>query len=108
MRKEVEEDGIAQSVGKAKQCPCRTTEDGGSGRRLGMCCGMTAAALLWEDLEEGLTHWEREKCRVDKVTAAGNRNEIRGRRSQEQSSWEGTGMRKKSRETSKAEERKKG
>lgn len=107
----MEEDGIGQPVGKAKQCPCRTREVGGvsgSGRRAGMCFGMTAAGLLLEDLEEGLTHWEREKCRVDKVTAAGNRNEIRGRGSQGRSLWEGTGMKRKSRETSKAEERKKG
>lgn len=89
-------------------------QDGGGGRSAWMrreswmCFGVTAAALLPEDLEGSLTHGEKEKYRVDKVTATGNRNEIRGRGSQEQSLWEGTGMRRKSRETSKAEERKKG
>lgn len=63
----MEEDGIGQPIGKGKQCPCRTGEVGGvsgSGRRAGMCFGMTAAALLLEDLEEGVPHWEREECRV--------------------------------------------
>jgi len=35
------------------------------GSRAGMFFGITAAALLLEDLEEGLPHWEREECRVD-------------------------------------------
>lgn len=70
----MKEDGIGQPTGKAKQCPCRTREVGGmsgSGRRAGMCFGMAAASLLLEDLEEGLSHWEWEKRRIDKVTDAG-------------------------------------
>lgn len=68
----MEEYGIGQPSRKTKQCPCRTREVGGvsgSDRRAGMFFGMSAAALLLEDLEEGLPHWEI--CRVDKVTVVG-------------------------------------
>lgn len=65
--------GIGQPVGKAKQCLCRTREVGevgGSGRRAGMYFGMTAAALLLEDLEEGQPYWEREKCSINSYSSS--------------------------------------
>lgn len=64
MRKEIEEDDTSQLVGKVQQRTFRTREVGEDEMTCwtaGMCFVMTAAAVLLEDLEEGLPHWERGK-----------------------------------------------
>lgn len=49
-----------------------------AGRTAGMCFVMTAAAVLLEDLGEGLPHWERGKKEGQiYLTVIGNKNEKR-------------------------------